>query len=142
MARETRNSLREQMIGSPGEWLKRFNVEDYRDNPAMIEKLYEEKQVALVQAQDFETKVDALRQQLASVQSEKQSLRHQLDGARQKSWVAFGLGLLSIILIALGTGLVVNNARGCAGWVLAISGCALEIFAFVLTKRRGNAKQE
>jgi hypothetical protein len=142
MARETRNTVREQMIGSPGEWLKRFDVDDYRDNPPMIEKLYEEKQVALVQAQDFETKVETLRQELASLKSDKQSLCHQLEGARQKSWVAFGLGLLSIILIGLGTGLVVNNPGACPGWALAISGCVLEIFAFVLTKGGGNAKQK
>lgn len=142
MARETENSVREQIIGSPADWLKRFNVEEYRDNPPMIEKLYEERQVALVQAQDLKTKVELLNEQLDSLKFENQSMRHKLKGARQNSWVAFGLGLLSIILIGISTGLVVNDPSGCAGWVLGISGCIIEIFAFVLMNRDRNGKKE
>ena len=141
MARETSKSVREQMIGSPGDWVKRFDMEDYRDNPPMIEKLYEEKQVALLEARDSQIKVEAAMKELTSLKSANQSLRHQLSSLRQNSWITFSLALLAIILIGVGTGLVVNNPGGCAGWLLGGAGCILEIFSFILTNRGSNDKE-
>jgi membrane-bound ClpP family serine protease len=111
----------------------KFNVEDYLGNPPMIEKLREEKLVAIVQVQDLQNQITSANKDIEKLKLQNQSLQHQLGNIRQRTLLIVGLSILSVILTSIGTGLIVNDFQKCAGWVLTVAGVAVELFAVGVT---------
>lgn len=89
MSIERTERVRQIIIGRYADWIKRFDVSEYVQNPPMIEKLYEEKQLALVTSADLESQVKDLELRLHKLELENQGLRLRIDEVNKKSYFVF-----------------------------------------------------
>ena len=101
--------VQRRIIGQHTDWLKRFNPIDYYQNIPMIEKLYEEKQIALTKSYDLETRVEDLLEDLKELQLENQRLKIQVVNNDKLASVLFSVSLLATILVGIGINLVTAN---------------------------------
>jgi hypothetical protein len=127
---EISDLARQYIIGSYTKWVKRFDVNDYVKNPPMIEKLYEEKQLALAEAAKLENLVESLKSQNHELELHKQRLELLVNEAHRRSNLVFGLSLLATLFIGIGVNLVTSTPYLWIGWMMIISGCILEVVAF------------
>ncbi len=135
LAKRTSRKLK---VGEYADWVKRFDVEEYLGNRPMIEKLYEEKQLALVDAFDFEERLDAVLAAQQRLELDNQGLRQRLADAQRRSSVAFCLSLISVILIGLGISLSTGSASKEIGWALVTIGVGVELVAYFMKPRASN----
>jgi len=126
------------MIGRPADWIKRFDPGDYKDNPPMIEKLYEERQLALTVSFDLEKQVRELEAQVVELKLLNQRLNLELKEASRKSIIVFGLSLLATVLVGIGVNIATSSPYGWTGWVMIISALILEGIAFLARPKREN----
>lgn len=127
---------RQLIIGRYADWVKRFSVDDYFQNRPMIEKLHEEKQLALVSTVQLERRLGSVQNEVDGLRLENRTLRHQLDEASRNSAFMFSLSLLAIVLLGLGVNLATGRPGEWFGWALIACGCTLEVIAFFLRPRR------
>jgi hypothetical protein len=126
------------IIGRYTDWVKQFDVNEYVQNPPMIEKLYEEKQLALTSTFDLERQVESLELQVNEYKFEKQRLELELGEASRKSFTMFALSLLATVLVGIGVNIATSSPIGWAGWIMIISACLLEGIAYFLRPKKGN----
>jgi len=123
----------EKIVGRTPNWIKPFDVNDYLDNRAMIEKLYEERQMALAKVIDLESKVTTLSSQVHQLELSEQRLRIILKEKNARSFWVFGISLIATVTVGIGVN-VVTSSSSWIGWFLIAIALLLEIIAFVLTK--------
>ncbi len=130
MTSDTALRAKKKIVGKYADWVKRFDVNDFMQNRAMIEKLYEEKQLALASSLDLEQKVGNLQSDVHRLQLENQRLGIELEEFQKKSSLLFALSLLATILIGIGINLATTSSDSLAGWILIIAACLIEVIAF------------
>jgi hypothetical protein len=126
-----------QIVGRPIEWIKRFDVNDYRDNPPMIEKLFEERQLALSSSLDLEKHVKELESQNHQLELAKQRLELLVSEANRKSLILFSLSLLATILVGIGVNVATSSPNNFTGWVMIVAASIIELIAFLSRPRDG-----
>ena len=102
----------------------------------MIEKLYEERQMALAKVIDLESRIAALSSQVRQLELSEQRLRITLAEKTSRSLWAFGISLIATVTVGIGVNLVTSSSSSWIGWFLIIIAVLLESIAFVLTKFR------
>lgn len=70
---------RKLIIGNEGDWIKPFNPEDFLGNVRLIEKLHEEKQLALLTSIDLENQAKGLGTQIQDLKLENERLRLEVN---------------------------------------------------------------
>jgi hypothetical protein len=126
------------IIGRYTDWVKQFDVSEYVQNPPMIEKLYEERQLALTSTFDLEKRVESLESQVNDYKLANQRLELELREASRKSFVMFALSLLATVMVGIGVNIATASPMGWAGWIMIISACLLEGIAYFLRPKKGN----
>jgi hypothetical protein len=126
------------MIGEPESWVKRFDVTDYLGNRPMIEKLHEEKQLALSSYLKSEKDVKILKKGIHDFELENQRLKERLNGLSRKSTETFILGLIATIFIGLGVNIITSKPYTWVGWLLVIIACGLQITVWLLKPKKEN----
>ena len=128
---------RRMMIGRYAEWVKPFNVSDYLQNPPMIEKLFEEKQMALTSSFDLDKQVKVLESEIHELRLQNQRLELEVTEASRKSSIMFALSLLATVLIGIGVNIATSMPYGWTGWIMVVAACLLEGIAFFSRPQKG-----
>jgi hypothetical protein len=137
MSEDTVDQARRFIVGEYVEWVKRFDVNDYLKNKPMIEKLYEEKQLALATSLHLEDNLKDLQTRVHELEVQNKVFGVQLEDASRKSNWAFFLSLLATVLVGFGINIVTTTSDDWKGWVMVVSACVLEIVAFLSRPKRG-----
>lgn len=125
--------LKQKIIGSTSyEWIKQFDVNEYVYNTPMIEKLYEEKQIAVTENFNLRERVSELENQLHQLELTKQRLEIAVTDSRKKSILLFVLGLISTILLGIGINIATSSTNVWVGWMMIIIAITIEAIAFFL----------
>lgn len=138
MAQQSSQGTKRAMVGRPSDWVKRFDVDDYVDNPPLIEKLFEEKQLNLQQAMELEKKLASAERNVHQLELEHQTLSHELNEASRRSFFMFAVSVLAILLVGLGINVVTDAPTQHLGWALIVGGVAAELIGFFLRPRGRN----
>ena len=138
MASPTRTGVQRLLLGRYSEWIKRFSVDDYVDNPPLIEKLHEEKQLALVDVADLREQLEASRKELQALQLADQAHRQRLDEVTRQATHMIVLSLLAVVLLGIGVNVATTKPAEWLGWALIVSGGLVEFVAFMLKPGRSN----
>ncbi len=125
-------------IGSPADWIKRFNVNDYKDSPQMIETLHERKQLLLVECENLQSKLDSVNKEVIDLRLKNQSLRQDLREANNYSKLAFVLSIMANVLITGGVAILVSGTSAWIGVLLIIFGLALYVVSFCVKPKVQN----
>jgi hypothetical protein len=75
-----------RMLGRTLNWIKPFDVTEYLDNRPMIEKLYEERQLALAKSVELEKTVSALSLRIHQLELSEQRLNLKLSEHKRTSF--------------------------------------------------------
>ncbi len=126
----------ERIVGRTPNWIKPFDVNDYLNNRPMIEKLYEERQMALAKVIDLENRVSTLSSQVHQLELREQKLQITLAEKTSRSLWAFGVSLIATVTVGIGVNLATSFGTSWIGWFLIIIAVLLETIAFILTKSR------
>ncbi|MBI5825738.1 MAG: hypothetical protein HZB18_17050 [Chloroflexi bacterium] len=137
MPTEASERAKRMMIGKYADWVKRFDVNEYVQNPPLIEKLYEEKQLALTSSVDLEQEVKILQSQIHELNLTNQRLELEVNESSRKSSLLFTLSLLATILVGIGVNIATSSPDGWAGWVMIVAACILEVVAFLSRPQKG-----
>jgi hypothetical protein len=79
MSDQILDKAKRRIIGRYTEWVKKFDVDEYTQHPPMIEKLYEEKQLAAITVLELEQKVEELSTALHNQELDNQKLSILID---------------------------------------------------------------
>lgn len=137
MPAEASERAKRMMIGKYADWVKRFDVNEYVQNPPLIEKLYEEKQLALTSSVDLEQEVKILQSQIHELNLVNQRLELEVNESSRKSSLLFTLSLLATILVGIGVNIATSSPDGWAGWVMIVAASILEVVAFLSRPQKG-----
>lgn len=137
MPTEATERAKRMMIGRYADWVKRFDVNEYVQNRPLIEKLYEEKQLALSTSIDLEQQVKTLQSEIHELKLTKQRLELELGESQRKSSLLFILSLLATILVGIGVNIATTASGNWTGWVMIVAACILEIIAFLSRPQKG-----
>lgn len=136
MLPNTADSAKRIIIGRYTEWIKRFDVGEYVDNPPMIEKLYEEKQLALVESLSLKEQLELLEDRFHYAEKEKLRLEMKLNEATRRSNLIFVLTLVATVLVGIGVNFATSNPDNWTGWTMIVAACAIETVAFFAQTRK------
>lgn len=131
MTKEGTDRLKRMMIGRYAEWVTRFDESEYLENPPLIRKLFEEKQIALTSAYELEKQHRDLENEINDLRLENQRLSLQLREVSRKSNLMFSLALVATILLGIGVNLATSSPSDFAGWIMILAGCTLEAVAYL-----------
>jgi len=137
MPTEGAKRAKQIIIGKYADWVKRFDVTEYVQNPPLIEKLYEEKQLALTSSIDLEKQVKELEVHVHELKLQNQRLELELSEASRKSYLLFALSLLATVLVGTGVNIATSSPNGWTGWVMIVAACVLEVIAFFSRPQKG-----
>lgn len=126
------------IIGRYAEWIKRFDVNEYVQNAPLIEKLYEEKQLALTSSIDLERQLEELESQYHELQLQNQRLELELNEATRRSYFLFAVSLVATLLVGIGVNIATSSPAGWTGWVMIVAACILEVIAFLLRPQKSH----
>lgn len=129
------DKAKQKIIGRTLNWIKDFHVDDYIQNPPLIEKLYEEKQMAIAHSIELENKVGRLTERVHELELQNQKLRLQYNEIHQRSSYAFVLSLLALIIVPIGVNIVTAQPYQWVGWLLIVVAVMIESIAFFLIHR-------
>ena len=135
MPNKITNKAKQKIIGRTFNWIKDFYVDDYIQNPPLIEKLYEEKQMAIAHSIELENKVNRLTERVHELELQNQKLRLQYNEIHQRSSYAFVLSLLALIIVPIGVNIVTAQPYQWVGWLLIVVAVIIESIAFFLIHR-------
>ena len=124
------------IIGRSPDWIKKFDVNEYKNNIPMIEKLYEEKQFALTKCFELENEVQELNKNMQGMELDRQKLSIQLKENKNNSLIIFVLSLIAAILLGIGVNIITDKPYTWAGWLMVIFSVMLEISAFFFIKQK------
>lgn len=124
------------IIGRYPDWIKKFDIDDYFNNRPMIEKLYEERQLALATTLDHEETIKNLSNEVDTLKEENISLVLKLSNSKKQSVLIFLLSILVTILISIGVNIVTDKPYVWVGWVLIASSVVLEFISFLVVRQQ------
>jgi hypothetical protein len=131
MASENTEKVKRLMLRRSFEWVTSFDVTDYVQNPPLIKKLHEEKQLAQLTIVEYEKRIKKLEGTKHDLEMSNQRLQIENDDSRKKSVIVFILALLATILIGFGVNIVTSTPYGWTGWIMIVAACVLEFIAFI-----------
>ncbi|NWG08684.1 MAG: hypothetical protein HXY35_18550 [Chloroflexi bacterium] len=137
MPTDSTERAKRMMIGKYADWVKRFDVNEYIQNRPLIEKLYEEKQLALSSSIDLGQEVKALESQIHELKLVNQRLELELSELNKKSSLLFILSLLATILLGIGVNIATSSPNDWTGWIMIVSACIIEVIAFLSRPQKG-----
>lgn len=137
MPTDSTERAKRMMIGKYADWVKRFDVNEYVQNRPLIEKLYEEKQLALSSSIDLEQEVKVLESQIHELKLINQRLELELSELNKKSSLLFILSLLATILLGIGVNIATSSPNDWTGWIMIASACIIEVIAFLSRPQKG-----
>lgn len=123
---------RKLIIGRDTDWIKNFKVGEYIQNIPLIEKLYEEKQLALVRVDDLEKQVKIVEVKLHTLELENQAKTIRLLELNKQSNFSFVLSLVATILVGIGVNVATSIPTDWIGWIMITAACIIEITAFLI----------
>jgi hypothetical protein len=124
-----------RMLGRTPNWIKPFDVTEYLGNRPMIEKLYEERQLALAKSVELEKTISGLSSKIHQLELSEQRLDLKLSEQKNLSFTVFSLSLIATITIGIGVNVLTSSPYEWIGWLLIAISAILEIVAFWLVKR-------
>src|SRR5258706_11816602 len=123
MASENTAKVKRLMIRRSVEWVTSFDVTDYVQNPPLIKKLYEEKQLAQLTLLEYEKRIKKLEGTNHEFEMNNQRLQIENNDSKKKSVIVFILALLAMILIGFGVNIVTSTPYEWTGWVMIVTAC-------------------
>jgi hypothetical protein len=135
MSDDLSNQAIRKILGRTPNWIKPFDVTEYLDNRPMIEKLYEERQLALAKSVELEKTVSELSARIHQLELNGQRLNLKLSEHKSLSFTVFGLSLIATITIGIGVNVLTSSTYEWIGWLLVAIAAVLEIMAFWLTRK-------
>jgi hypothetical protein len=136
MSNDYNDSLEEarrKLVGDNADWIVKFDVEDYVNNPPMIRLLYQEKQ--LLQTECFGLKKD-LEEQLVEfneLHSKTVRLSEQLNQVQKDSLPIFTLSVLANLMTGIGINLLTSNSQQWIGGLFIIASVVILIIIYQKT---------
>ncbi len=127
--------VKRRIIGRTSDWIKRFDVSEYVQNPPLIEKLHEEKQLALSHTLDLEIQISKLSEKNHELELQNQKLMLQYDEQKHRSSYIFALSIIAGITASIGANIATGEPYGWVGWIMIAVAVALEIAAFWMTPK-------
>jgi hypothetical protein len=137
MPTDSTERAKRMMIGRYADWVKRFDVNEYVQNRPLIEKLYEEKQLALSSSIDLGQEVKVLESQIHELKLINQRLELELSELNKKSSLLLILSLLATILLGIGVNIATSSPNDWTGWIMIVSACIIEVIAFLSRPQKG-----
>ena len=124
MSNDYNDSLEEarrKLVGDNADWIVKFDVEDYVNNPPMIRILYQEKQ--LLQTECFGLKKDLEEQvvEFNELHSKTVRLSEQLNQVQKDSLPIFTLSVLANLMTGIGINLLTSNSQQWIGGLFIIA---------------------
>lgn len=128
-------------MGSPSEWVKPFDINNYVDNPPLIEKLWEERQLAITENFELKSQIKTAETKNHTLELENQRLHDELENAKNRSITILILSGISTILTGLGINLVTSDLQDkqslfWTGVILIVLGSAVEGLAIIQNVKR------
>lgn len=137
MKQDAADQAKKLIVGEYVEWIKRFDVNEYIKNRPMIEKLYEEKQLALAVSLQLEGRIRESEALIHELELENQRLEIQVQETSRKSFITFLLSLLATVLVGVGVNIATSTPYAWTGWVMVIIACLLQgVVFFSMPKER------
>lgn len=120
-------SIRRQIVGYSSDWIIRFDVRDYISNPPLIEKLHEEKQLALASTIEMEHEIENLKERIHKLELYNTKLSTLLSNASHRGIISVCLSILSVLLMGIGVNIVTDKPYVWAGWTMIVASIILQI---------------
>ena len=118
-------------VGNLDDWIKQFRIEDYSNNPPMIEKLHQEKQEILVQKIDLEEKISKIEKSNNKLTIENKLAKQKLIDVNKKAIYSSVINVISMILLGFGVNIITSKPYVWVGWFLLGISIALFILSFI-----------
>ncbi|UXE64412.1 MAG: hypothetical protein KA717_19195 [Woronichinia naegeliana WA131] len=136
MSNDYNDSLEEarrKLVGDNADWIVKFDVEDYVNNPPMIRILYQEKQ--LLQTECFGLKKDLEEQvvEFNELHSKTVRLSEQLNQVQKDSLPIFTLSVLANLMTGIGINLLTSNSQQWIGGLFIIASVVILIIIYQKT---------
>jgi hypothetical protein len=136
MSNDYNDSLEEarrKLVGDNADWIVKFDVEDYVNNPPMIRLLYQEKQ--LLQTECFGLKKDLEEQvvEFNELHSKTVRLSEQLNQVQKDSLPIFTLSVLANLMTGIGINLLTSNSQQWIGGLFIIASVVILIIIYQKT---------
>jgi hypothetical protein len=133
MSNDYNDSLEEarrKLVGDNADWIVKFDVEDYVNNPPMIRLLYQEKQ--LLQTECFGLKKDLECQvvEFNELNSKTVRLSEQLNQVQKDSLPIFSLSVLANLMTGIGINLLTSNSQQWIGGLFIIASVIILIIIY------------
>jgi len=123
---------KQNQISRYDEGIKKFDVSEYIGNSPLIEKLYEEKQLALAKSIVLKEKVQNLSEQLHKLEIENERLISHIKESKRYLLIPFILSLIAVILVGLGINIVTDKSDQLIGWALIVLAVIIEFLIYYL----------
>ncbi len=136
MSSDISERAKRRIVGRSFDWIQKFDPIDYLENQPMIEKLHEEKQLALALSLDLETKVEQFTLRARELELENQRLSSSAKNSRRLSFIIFSVSLLATILIGIGVNISTDQPSDWKGGVMIIAAIILEVIAFFVAYQK------
>jgi len=130
------DKAKRRIIGRTSDWIKKFDVSEYVQNPPLIEKLHEEKQMALAHSLDLEKQVHALFERNHELELQNQKLLLQHNEQKRRSSYVFVLSLIAAITVSIGVNIATDKPYGWVGWIMIVIAISLEIASFWIISKQ------
>jgi len=136
MSNDYNDSLEEarrKLVGDNADWIVKFDLEDYVNNPPMIRLLYQEKQ--LLQTECFGLKKDLEEQvvEFNELHSKTVRLSEQLNQVQKDSLPIFTLSVLANLMTGIGINLLTSNSQQWIGGLFIIASVVILIIIYQKT---------
>ena len=125
-----------KIVGHYPDWIKRFDIKDYYQNRPMIQKLYEERQIALATNLDQDEMIGGLSYEIQELKLQNQKLSMKLGENRRQSTLIFSLSLVAMILVGIGINIITDKPYIWIGWIMVGTSVILEIIAFKFLRQQ------
>jgi hypothetical protein len=102
MSPEFPDNIKRKIVERNYDYITKFNVNEYKDNPPLIEKLFEDKQIVLEASINLEEKVHQLTDTLNQLELKNQKLSLERENIKRQSLHILLLSLLSVTFMGLG----------------------------------------
>ena len=140
MVRKSTSGARQKVIGNYSDFIKSFDVAECVKHPPLIEKLYEEKQLALVEVEELKVKLEDACGEVKQLTMSNSTYQLRVEESTRWGLRAFWLNLLATVLVGIGVNLATQQPTSVLGWGIIIAGCAALIVAFFSRPRGTNDK--
>jgi len=118
-------------VGNIDDWIKQFRIEDYSNNPPMIEKLHQEKQEILVKKIELEEKLIKIEKINTKLVVENKLSKQKVNEINKRSIYSAAINTIAMVLLGFGVNVITSKPYVWVGWFLLGVSIALSILAFI-----------